>query len=314
MKCSRCGTDFQGNFCPNCAEPAPGNVPPKRKKKIKWWQIVLYFVLVIVVIGMFNDEKNPTDADTADQSNAKTPSSSSAVSEVPEDAPLVCYLDFYHNSSQYKDTFVKFACRVNSVSKDSLEVTEELDGGRITIRPADSSQLEHILTDNCITVIGRVGTTILGWCTVSDANILDLSGNSLALLGQQKSAYYEAIQLAQEEAKAAYIEQCTKGYLSYSDLIRNPDTYQGDYVQLTVTLEQKMDGGLFDSHTYFRCYYGTDELILCDKREVQSPNLIVGDTVIVYGQLDGVLTATRSITKEEVEIPLINGAYIDLDK
>ena len=57
MKCSKCGTEFQDDFCPNCAEPAPGGVPEKRKKKMKWPIIIA----VILVVGIFGALGSRTD-------------------------------------------------------------------------------------------------------------------------------------------------------------------------------------------------------------------------------------------------------------
>lgn len=60
MKCSKCGQDYAGNFCPNCGTPAPGNaetpLQPKKKKKFHWWY-VLIIILVLGAIGSMGDDE-----------------------------------------------------------------------------------------------------------------------------------------------------------------------------------------------------------------------------------------------------------------
>ena len=85
MKCSKCGTDFQGNFCPNCATPAPGvaseektvvrrSTPPKKKKK---WPIVLAIVAAVIIIaaigGSGNDGPKKIDDVPQTQQPSNTP-------------------------------------------------------------------------------------------------------------------------------------------------------------------------------------------------------------------------------------------------
>ncbi len=52
MKCSKCSTEYEGNFCPNCGNRENGGEQPKKKKKKpfykRWWFIVLVLVVAIV--------------------------------------------------------------------------------------------------------------------------------------------------------------------------------------------------------------------------------------------------------------------------
>lgn len=305
MRCPKCGTKFRGNFCPNCAEPVAEKTTatPKKSKRT----ILFVAVGIIVAIGIFSGGNKAPKADST-----MPPAASSAASSAPEDAEPVCYLEIYNNTDAYKDTFVKFACRVEEISSNSFDATEGLDNGRITVKVTDNSKLEQIPANGCVTVIGKVRSNLLGVCSVDDAAIIDMSVASLELYGSQKSEYYEQKNQAAKAARAEYIAKCEDGYTSYSDLIRNPDAYKDKNVKLTVTLAQKLEGGLFDSHIYFRCYNGTDELLLRDARADASPKLIAGDTVVIYGYFDGIREVTRSITKEQVEIPQLNGDYIDI--
>jgi len=73
--CSKCGTQFNAKFCPNCgtpAEQATNQTPPQyqqpvyqqpiyqppvypQKKKMKWWQILLIVFGALVVLGIISN-------------------------------------------------------------------------------------------------------------------------------------------------------------------------------------------------------------------------------------------------------------------
>ena len=70
MKCSKCGQDYDGNFCPNCGTPAPGNADaPKKKKKFHWWYILIIIVVLGVIGSMGNEEESVPSENTAQQQN-----------------------------------------------------------------------------------------------------------------------------------------------------------------------------------------------------------------------------------------------------
>ena len=71
MKCNKCGQDYQGNFCPNCGTPAPGNAEaPKRKKKIRWWHIILIILLLAILGNACNGSSS--DSSEGDMVSAET--------------------------------------------------------------------------------------------------------------------------------------------------------------------------------------------------------------------------------------------------
>ena len=48
MKCKKCGTEFDGKFCPNCGEPL--EKPKKKKKKV--------LSKVIIALGNYGSNWN----------------------------------------------------------------------------------------------------------------------------------------------------------------------------------------------------------------------------------------------------------------
>ena len=70
IKCTECGTKFNGNFCPNCSAPAPAN--EKKKKKIGCLPIILILVAILVVAGMGGSDEptQPTNVQPDSSTNA----------------------------------------------------------------------------------------------------------------------------------------------------------------------------------------------------------------------------------------------------
>lgn len=91
MKCSKCGQDYQGNFCPNCGTPAPGNAEaPKKKKKFHWWYVLIALVLIGAIGSLggnddtpAQDAEQPTQEDTQPEGTAEQPEAVEA--EEPEE-------------------------------------------------------------------------------------------------------------------------------------------------------------------------------------------------------------------------------------
>ena len=116
---------------------------------------------------------------------------------------------------------------------------------------------------------------------------------------------------SKDEIASSYI------IIDYRDSLRNPKAYQGDYVVLTVKLNQKLDAW---GTTYFRAYtdndggkwYLDDEWLIYDERIDDSTKLLEDDIIVVYGYLDGTQKVTRVITSTDDEVPVIRMLYMDL--
>ena len=68
MKCEKCGTEYEGNYCPQgCNAP----IPAKKKKPIfkKWWFWAIIAVVLIVVVAGGSGSDEPVSDEGGSQSN-----------------------------------------------------------------------------------------------------------------------------------------------------------------------------------------------------------------------------------------------------
>ena len=83
MECKKCGTNFEGAFCPNCGNAST----PKKKKPLfkKWWFWAIVAVIIISVASSSGGEEtnstnntstNTTTSDTSHQENTTTEAAS----------------------------------------------------------------------------------------------------------------------------------------------------------------------------------------------------------------------------------------------
>ncbi len=91
MKCAKCGTDYQGNFCPNCGNPAPGNAeaPAKKGKKAfykRWWfWVLLIFVCFLAIPTSSKDKPQQTPSEPSTQTAQKAPAVTEPATESDND-------------------------------------------------------------------------------------------------------------------------------------------------------------------------------------------------------------------------------------
>ena len=131
MKCPKCGTEFQGNFCPNCG--APVQIEPvlqqpvnqksaacnkRGKKKLRPGQIVgIVLVSIIVPIALI------CSAVAAGTNVAsKLPSSNSSKDSVMKVDCNVLYKDYKDNpikaDSKYRDKELQLTGTIGSIDRD----------------------------------------------------------------------------------------------------------------------------------------------------------------------------------------------------
>ena len=61
MKCNKCKTEYEGDFCPNGCDSSKENATKKKKPIFKKWWFWLIVVIVIILIGSSGGGEEPSD-------------------------------------------------------------------------------------------------------------------------------------------------------------------------------------------------------------------------------------------------------------
>lgn len=127
MKCSQCGTDFEGKFCPECGakcESAPQSPQDRNHRKRKpfyrrWWFILLVLVAILVGFSKVMDHEAEIDWNEVELIGiVPTPPSKIGTIFTNSDEKLRASLDEV-SDSQYND-YVK-ACVNNGFTVDAVK-------------------------------------------------------------------------------------------------------------------------------------------------------------------------------------------------
>ena len=166
--------------------------------------------------------------------------------------------------------------------------------------------------------IAKLDHTPGDWTIATEATY-DSSGTKTQICtvcGQEISK--KSYTLSEDERIAYYKKDCTP--VSYDDLYRYPDTYQGKRISCTVYIKdvETLDSAIFEDQ-----YVGTlngNTISVFDGRNVKEPKLRAGDTVVIYGEgrgyntqfsyQSGLLGLPKNVQTEK--IPSITIIYVDI--
>lgn len=328
VRCRICGERVAKNarVCPHCGARR------RKKKKPLWLKIVIGFFVICVLLAMCSGPDEEKEKDTGGERNA--------VSDSPEkDDSTKDAIDTSFDTSGYLQmspetlfdyslymagknvvTAFEIADVDSGILKaktdnndgyffsvacyfDDRDVTKQFEEGeKVTvagvIRESDPDSLLSTPTatmDNC-TVIGH-GEIIQ---ELSD------SAESQKQTGEQfKQEYEESIAKQAQADRDDYISQCET--VSYSDVERNPDTYDGKYVKISGKVVQVMEG-FFDSVTMRIDCDGNMWYVTYARSDGES-RILEGDRITCYGECDGVESYTSLIG--QVTIPSMKMKYYE---
>ena len=115
-----------------------------------------------------------------------------------------------------------------------------------------------------------------------------------------------------EQEKEIFIATCRKYAEDTYERLMREDTKAGTRICLEVEVSQKMESLITDSYRVTGTNNSWDEeYVIYDHRENDTKKILVGDTIIVYGEFNRLGEFSRSLTGNTVEIPIINAKYIE---
>lgn len=136
MKCTKCGKEYDGKFCPECGTPAeskgptyntPAPAPKKKNGCLKVVVLVLLVILGLIIIGIaFGDSSD----EPASKANSNIVSSSTVATPEPEpeyiEVTAQDLLAAYDENTvaadnTYKNKLLKVTGTVETIGKDVLD-------------------------------------------------------------------------------------------------------------------------------------------------------------------------------------------------
>lgn len=97
--------------------------------------------------------------------------------------------------------------------------------------------------------------------------------------------------------------------LNYEDILRNPDTYDGEYCVVSGTVDQIIEGW-FDTYTIYVMDTSGNKWECSYLYKDGESHLLEGDSVTVYGKCNGTTTA-NTLMGEQVTLPYVDAEYIN---
>lgn len=127
MKCTKCGNEYEGKFCPECGTPADAKdssytVPAPKKKGgcLKIVFVVLLVILALFVIGIAFGNSS-SNSDTTTQSNAVATPEPEYVEITAKDLLTAYEENTVAADNQYKNQLLKVTGTVGSIGKDIMD-------------------------------------------------------------------------------------------------------------------------------------------------------------------------------------------------
>ena len=140
-----------------------------------------------------------------------------------------------------------------------------------------------------------------------------------AIADSQRAASEAAAKIEAEiETEKKYKEDCVE--VSYKDLRRYPEKYEGTKIVVKVKVSQIIDVNFSGSKKAWRTYtdnsgygfYADDEYYMLDKRGSSAVKILDEDVITVYGEFTGLEKIARALTSTTDELPRIEVKYADL--
>ena len=217
------------------------------------------------------------------------------------------------DAQKYNNKYVSTIIPVDNVADDRIStVVEGLYPG-ISSNHVDTSGISE---GDWIKLSGKVNAEYTYDIEFTDATLEKI--DRPATFDADMERYAAEKQQAAIAQKNDFINNAAE--VSYEDLRRYPDTYSEKPIRLTINVKEvEPDGKIL--HGDILAEFDGQEISVYDARAVREPRLMVGDTLTVYAQGNGLTKIKEkdgsglfAKTINEYEIPSIRLVYTDYDK
>ena len=352
MKCPKCGTEYEGQFCPNgcnsykqcpvCGTIYTGNFCPKGckpgRKKSKGWiavpialgVLVVFFAVILLV---------PTP-----ETETEPQGSTAAVVAKTEEDRIVEKVD-NNISATYKETTYRVEAKKVSdaqyavhIALDISSYDEDYDCGcliwGIINGVNQSSEFKQLISQYNFELNQEEKLAY----TAEYKN--DEKQNSIALktaegtileakTKEQYSAELDAARKKAEEIKASQEKASQLEYINsfksipYNDLIRNPDAYVGQKIKVEIEINQIISEGFLTEGGY-RGYEDYDlredetylkkEWVVLYELDEGETKILEDDVVAFYGEYQGTKEVERAVLNIKESLPYLKGEFYEIVK
>jgi len=309
----------------------------------RWWFFLIVFMLFCGFVSSLFDSDDETDTPARNQPVAETSESSAQNgpemntmqdSETPDPAPEPNIVEMDLSDYLKLDASVlyeygpylvgqKVATVITVADKDPNMLkakTDNNDGFMFSIVCEFGSDFATDAYNNgdVYTVAGTVKEPLPIGSTVTLENSAIVGRGEIAqeLSGgiqmqketceQFKQGQEAEVAAAEEEDRATYISQCQT--YSYSDIERNPDSYEGKQVKISGEVIQVSEGIL--NTVTLRVDCGGDIWYVSYLRSEGESRILEGDSITCYGECDGV-TSYITVIGSQVTIPSLDMKYYE---
>lgn len=300
----------------------------RNKKYENYIKIIVTVIFVSIMlfsllgISEVNSENEINAVDPVNEISESTENNiaedvSNDVEEVREieDVNYVALWNDYEKKDS--DKYVRFSGRIDSISNNSISIKDGLEGitGNLYISFADIKQIEELKYGDYVTIVGETGTKLMGQLHIENAVVEEKGDSSKEQVAKYEQNTNELIAKQEQESKEQAIED-KKSYIkkaksiSYNDLIREPYKYKGEIITVKVEIAQVMPEGILTEEAY-RGYQEDNEWYLSYKIPENTPRILEGDVVTIYGEFDELTTIKRTLTGAKDNVPRIKVKYYE---
>lgn len=293
---------------------------------------LLGILICLVMVSVIFDSSETTEelseetiSVPASESFDNSRSEEKTISETEEDSypePVIdlYYAELFDSDDIYDGKYVRVSVPIDECCDGYIMVN---DGTEYTMYIETDTSTNS--TAKYATVVGMVDSSEM-IVFISDTTIEYIGDTSPERFEEAKIAFEKArIEDECKQAEAAiaardnFIAEAQE--VSYEDLRRYPDTYNGKRLKLTIHFNTvKPDGWILQGDMFATLGNSNNEIAVYDARTLREPRFMEGDDITVYALGNGLSkvqikdgTGFLAEVIDEYEIPSIQVYYTDLD-